>query len=500
MKLLNIPRKKWLDILIIVIYSIITLLVLLRHEPWRDEAQPWLLAKNANLFNLFFHEVRCQRHPFLWYLTLLPFARLGLPYITLSIVHWIIAISVSSIFIFKSHFSRITKYSFLFSYFMFHEYVILARHYALSILILFIIASFYSQRLKRPLFFGILVFLLFNSTFFFFGLAFSIMLLFLWENIKENKINKHSISALVIMCVGGIISFLTGAMLPKTHNQYGLITFEPSFDNVLSFLSRPFFIVYWDVPLKVAVLFGIIVFLLFFLSSVKKPKIFFLSIMSTLGPLYILAFRHAGSLRHYGLSIIIILFCLWISKEYKECDFKNFKLANIFPTKKIRMACIVLITISMLVSIKYAIWASKMEWRLMFSGAKATANAIEMISEKLDFRDHVIVAHPANRAASVAAFLPEREFWYADLQEYGTYWKHVKALDNKLKLSPGEIIVRAGTKFKNLSNVFLLLSRPFPIKNAFGYEFKLIFSADKRVWGYDQERYYLYKLIPITAK
>jgi len=105
----------------------------LKHEPWRDEALSWLVVKHSGLIELFVNEIRFQQHPSLWYLILLPFAKLGFPFMTQAIINWMIAIAISCVFIIKAPFHRLTKYTFIFSFLMMHEYVVIARNYALGV-------------------------------------------------------------------------------------------------------------------------------------------------------------------------------------------------------------------------------------------------------------------------------------------------------------------------------------------------------------------------------
>lgn len=64
---------------------------LVAHEPWFDEAQAWLLARDASLGELLFHRLRYEGHPPLWYLLLAVPAKLGLPYKTINLVSAAIA-------------------------------------------------------------------------------------------------------------------------------------------------------------------------------------------------------------------------------------------------------------------------------------------------------------------------------------------------------------------------------------------------------------------------
>ena len=62
--------------LVLLIYIISISVVIVKHEPWADEAQAWLLARDSGLFELLFKRLRYEGHPGLWYLILTPFSKL----------------------------------------------------------------------------------------------------------------------------------------------------------------------------------------------------------------------------------------------------------------------------------------------------------------------------------------------------------------------------------------------------------------------------------------
>lgn len=68
-------KKNKFNILITLIYSIATLTVILFHESWRDEAQSWLIARDLGIIDIF-KQMKYEGHPALWYLILVPFAKL----------------------------------------------------------------------------------------------------------------------------------------------------------------------------------------------------------------------------------------------------------------------------------------------------------------------------------------------------------------------------------------------------------------------------------------
>ena len=72
-------------VLALLAYVGINLFLLSRHENWRDEAQAWQIAKNLGLGGLF-AQLRYEGHPCLWYLILMPFAKLGMPFSCMGLI------------------------------------------------------------------------------------------------------------------------------------------------------------------------------------------------------------------------------------------------------------------------------------------------------------------------------------------------------------------------------------------------------------------------------
>lgn len=56
------PNKYW-SFGIIIPYIILTVALIFKHEPWFDEAQSWLLARDANFFDLITKYLRYEGSP-----------------------------------------------------------------------------------------------------------------------------------------------------------------------------------------------------------------------------------------------------------------------------------------------------------------------------------------------------------------------------------------------------------------------------------------------------
>jgi len=82
-------HRLFFPIAIVVVYFVINLILVLHHEQWRGEVNPWQIAKSLNLENVV-EVVRAEPQSLLWYLVLAPFAKLGFPLITANIVSLVV--------------------------------------------------------------------------------------------------------------------------------------------------------------------------------------------------------------------------------------------------------------------------------------------------------------------------------------------------------------------------------------------------------------------------
>ena len=133
------------------------------HEPWRDEAQAWLYVRDQSLPDIL-GNLHIEGHPALWFLMLFPLAKLGLPYESMFVLHYALAMTCGALLLFKSPFKRAVKALLLFSYLIGFAYTVVARNYVLIELLLFLIAVVFPRRYGRhALLYGFLLALLANT-------------------------------------------------------------------------------------------------------------------------------------------------------------------------------------------------------------------------------------------------------------------------------------------------------------------------------------------------
>lgn len=171
-------------------YLVFNGILLAGHELWRDEANVWLIARELSPIQLF-REIRYQGHPCLWYLIVMPFAKLGFPFKTISVLSFLIMASGAGIFTFKAPFHPLTKLVCLFSPIFSYYYPVVARNYCLIALLLILLAYYYTVRNNKPVLYGLLLGLLVQADTIALATSGLISLMWLYEGISRSIRNRQ---------------------------------------------------------------------------------------------------------------------------------------------------------------------------------------------------------------------------------------------------------------------------------------------------------------------
>ncbi len=142
--------RSW-DWAVLALFVALVTLVSAHHEPWRDEAQAWLLARDMNLWDLVTQQLRYEGHTPLWYLLLAIPAKLGVPYeLGLKTVSLTVAALSAALLIRRSPFPWFARYTLPFTYFLFFQFTVVNRSYCLVVLFMWLAAMCYHSRNRRP--------------------------------------------------------------------------------------------------------------------------------------------------------------------------------------------------------------------------------------------------------------------------------------------------------------------------------------------------------------
>ena len=221
--MLKTENKKSLIINLICffLYAAATLAIVLRHEIWADEAQVWLIVKNLGFVDLFKHLV-LEGHPALFYLLMMPFAKMNVSIFFMQIFCWLCSCAGVFLLLTFAPFNRITKCAIITGAGFLYFFPVIARSYSLLPLLIFILAVIYKDRLKHPLLFALLLALIANTHVIMFGFVFITGLFFLLEIFKEKKLgNSICTSAIIITGLLAVVIQLWG-----TENANSMINFS----------------------------------------------------------------------------------------------------------------------------------------------------------------------------------------------------------------------------------------------------------------------------------
>lgn len=173
------PAFGRIEAVVLGLYTVLVGCITYYHEPWTDEAQAWLIARDSSLGDLFLKRLHYEGSSGLWHLLLWIFTRLHISYAGM---HWatdLIAIASVYVLLRYSPFPLLVRVALPFTFPLVFQTAILARSYSLVPLFIFLICIVLSSARNRPLLLAILLGLLANTSIFAFVLALSIIPLYL---------------------------------------------------------------------------------------------------------------------------------------------------------------------------------------------------------------------------------------------------------------------------------------------------------------------------------
>jgi hypothetical protein len=303
-----------------------------RHEMFRDEIQAWLIARDLGVGDLLRY-LRYEGHPTLWYLclkVLVPFtdsprAMQSLHLLIISAAVWVGAAFAPC--------SRPLKVLAAFGYFFAFEYSVIARNYALGVLLGFAFCALYGRRAVRPLWMAVVLALMANTSAHALVVAVTAMAALVWEQIQRplgtsTPARRGRILAVAIMAAGVAFAFWT--LRPPPDGGYAA-EWHTELDPhraalVVSQLANAFLPMpdwqhhFWnsnilyqlphDGVVRVGLAAGILLAAVLALAATPAALVLFLFSVAGLDLLFYT--KYIGYLRHHGFLYVAFLMALWI--------------------------------------------------------------------------------------------------------------------------------------------------------------------------------------------
>jgi hypothetical protein len=305
-----------------------SLFLLWVHEPWRDEAEVWLIGRDSLSLGAFFQTMRYEGTPPVWHLGLMALAKLGAPFWSARLLHVAVATAGVALVWLRAPFSRSEKWLWAFGYYTAYEYDALTRSYALLCLVLFAVAAFDRQRHARPLAYGGLLALLANVTLHGFLIACILAAAFGLERLRARTWTWAVMrGALVVMGGLALAAFLMrpppdlAPWLQEWHVAHPWV--YNSFRSVLqAFVPIPSsHRVFWNTNLLdgLSGLGKIVAALAIYAASCwtlrKSPPVLCIYLAATAVLEVLFMVKYYGGAHHAGLVFVLFMVCLWLARD-----------------------------------------------------------------------------------------------------------------------------------------------------------------------------------------
>ncbi len=431
------------------------------HEPWRDEADSWLLTRDASIPEI----LGIAHHagtPVLWYAILLPLARAGLPFTAQALVHLVLAGAAVLLLLTRAPFAVPVRVLLAFGYSLSFEYAVISRNYALVVLALFLLAA----RVARATWVdGIVLALLANSSAH--GFLLAGVLLVVWFG------RLPVISRLV--AVAGLALALA-QLWPTPGGQLPPFGLTPNLERFSVLFPEAFFL---DGRHAWAVLAGNALAAVAVLRLSGRPRSLLLLLGGWGALIGLFVFVYFGGFHHAGLLAVWLLFVLWVDAAEGKSPASS--------PLPLRLAFGTLALASLFFGVYAEIRIARFQLLHHFSDGREMADFLR--GHGLDRRP--IAAHPAPESESVLVGLPKRTFWYPGIGEDGSYMKWDAAYALGKELSPLDALSRVRARFPPDELPLLLLNAPLPRGAAPEYRLLHVTSGD--IFAHREERYFLYE-------
>ena len=151
------PAVRLLPFCSAIAYALVIVVTVLHHEPWADEAQAWLLARDASLGDLWLRLMHYEGSPGLWQTLLHGLVAMGVPYRAYNFVSALFGLAAVWMLIRYAPLPLPARVLLPFTYYFCYQYSVIARSYALVAPLLFATALLFKKAWQKPFLFTTLL-------------------------------------------------------------------------------------------------------------------------------------------------------------------------------------------------------------------------------------------------------------------------------------------------------------------------------------------------------
>jgi hypothetical protein len=149
--------RRWPTFAGLGIYTAVLAAAISHHEAWADEAQSWLLARDAGLVELWARLLHYEGTTGLWQTLLHVLIRAGLPYAGMNVIAGLLGVAASAIILWLAPFPLIVRVVLPLTYYLCYQYAVIARSYDLLPVLVLGCAALFRHAGERPALFTALL-------------------------------------------------------------------------------------------------------------------------------------------------------------------------------------------------------------------------------------------------------------------------------------------------------------------------------------------------------
>lgn len=412
------------------------MLLVIFHEPWRDEYQSLMIVRESGSLSDLFWRARYEGHPAAWYIILFLLKPLGHDVLYAQMVHVLIMITTAWIILRHVPMPFAWRVAIVFGYFFLYEYTVFFRNYALTMLLLaWILVLLTRTPVPRLLPAALLLVLLPHVSIFSLFVAVALGLVMLWRALEEpGLIARNKLVALVLLFAFSCVLAYLQIRQPSDTNFYaGFLFSKLSFLRALGFAWDTFLPIpdisptFWGknvlngllddfhISIVSAVkLLPSLVLWLFALAALRGSKYaltFFLLLSGMV--IALTTTKYFGAIRHHGFVFVGFLAAMWIAHAMpgKVPGVLRGRLMDALAARRVAFLKVVLAT-----QVAAAVVAAWFEVRYDFSAGYHVAEYLE----ENGMEERFIVAD-RDYCTSVVAGVMERPLFYASSGKLATY-------------------------------------------------------------------------------
>jgi hypothetical protein len=428
----------WFSLAFTLCYFSLSLIGILHHEIWLDEAHSFLIARDSASFSELVSNTRQEGHPMIWYIILWFLTKITHDVFYMQFVH--IVISTLGIFLMFhfSSFGKLKKVLFAFSYYFFYEYNIISRNYAICIFCVTLFCILLCRENRNYILIAFILLLLSNSHFLGLILSFPLagvaFILLLNDQQKAQDRRTWIITGLVLI-VGYIICVIH--VLPQEDSIFTKLprdgyfsvkrwsSFTAFFKGLYQFpdiwIANPWNSNLFTSNKTIGFILALILPVIVIRSFWSKPLSLLIIIISGIGItlFFFSEIMHNYTVRHWGFIFLAFYVALWVEEGIDQKIYSD-KLKKWFSPSFLSTENTwlkkSLIYSALVIQCGASLYSYISDINNTFSNSLKVANYVQ----QNHYENGLIIMSSFTAGPAISAYL-DKKLYYPEYHNYGSY-------------------------------------------------------------------------------